>query len=114
MMHCEAGNPVIRKSVQDYMTQENYNDVQQCYDTDNVSYKVFGIEDLKQIRFAYRGNASKAILAAGGQDMLNEMYADYQLAESEWDPDFDITLKVDCSNMPKTHKISKKNMDEET
>ena len=46
--------------------------------------------------------------------MLEEVYADYQLDEAEWDPDFDITLKIDCSGLPKTHKISKKNMDEET
>lgn len=46
--------------------------------------------------------------------MLDKIYTEYQLAEAEWDPDFDITLKIDCSNMPKTHKISKKNMDEET
>jgi len=46
--------------------------------------------------------------------MLNAIYADYLLPEAEWDPDFDLTLKIDCSNMPKTQKISKKNMDEET
>ena len=113
-MHVEAANPVIRKSIQDIMTHENYTDTQCCYDTDNVSYKIFGLEDLKQIRFCYRGNSSKEIMAAGGKDMLEEVYADYQLDEAEWDPDFDITLKIDCSGLPKTHKISKKNMDEET
>mgnify|MGYP001490775848 CR=1 FL=1 len=29
------------------MTQENYSEVQQSYDTDNVSYKVFGNEETK-------------------------------------------------------------------
>ena len=113
-MHIEAGNPVIKKSIQDAMIQENYTDTQNCYDTDDVSYKIVGIEDLKQIRFCYRGNASKVILAAGGMDMLKEIYADYLLPEAEWDTSFDVTLKIDCSNLPKTQKISKKTMDEDT
>ena len=113
-MHIEAGNPVIKKSIQDAMIQENYTDTQNCYDTDDVSYKIVGIEDLKQSRFCYRGNASKVILAAGGMDMLKEIYADYLLPEAEWDTSFDVTLKIDCSNLPKTQKISKKTMDEDT
>jgi len=114
MMHIEAGNPVIKKGIQDAMIQENYTDTQNCYDTDNVSYRIFGIENLKQLRFCYRGNASKEILAAGGMDMLKEIYADYLLPESEWDPSFDVTLKIDCDGLPKTQKISKKTMDEDT
>lgn len=46
--------------------------------------------------------------------MLQEIYADYILPEAEWDPDFDVTLKIDCNGLPKTQKISKKTMDEET
>jgi len=45
--------------------------------------------------------------------MIDELYGDYKLPESEWDPDFDVTLTIDASTFPKTHKI-KKSMDEET
>lgn len=47
-------------------------------------------------------------------DMLKEIYADYLLPESEWDSEFDVTLKIDCDGLPKTQKISKKTMDEDT
>lgn len=98
-MHIEASNPVIKKGIHDAMIQENYTDTQNCYDTDNVSYRISGNEDLKQFRFCYRGNDSKKILANGGMDMLKEIYANYLLPESEWDPDFDITLKIDCDGL---------------
>lgn len=113
-MHIEAGNPVIKNGIQDAMIQKNYIVNQSCFDTDNVAYKIFGIENLKQFRFCYRGNDSKKILAAGGMDMLKEIYADYLLPESEWDHDFDVTLKIDCKGLPKTQKVSKKTMDEDT
>jgi hypothetical protein len=44
--------------------------------------------------------------------MLNEVYSDFLLDQSEWDPEFDYTLKIDAANLPKTKKVSKK-MDEE-
>lgn len=40
------------------------------------------------------------------------MYKDYLIPESEWDPDYDVTLRIDLGAMPKTQKI-KKSMDEE-
>jgi hypothetical protein len=34
--------------------------------------------------------------------MLEDLYKDYLIPESEWDPDFDVTLRIDLGNMPKT------------
>ena len=43
--------------------------------------------------------------------MLQDIYKDHVLPESEWDSDFDLSLKIDLGTMPKTQKI-KKSMDE--
>lgn len=45
--------------------------------------------------------------------MLAELYSEFLLDESQYDPDSDVTLKIDSGNLPKTQKVSKK-MDEET
>lgn len=116
-MHVPSANPVIRKAISDYMIKETYHEMETCYDTDNVVYKVFGIDDeasnTKEFRFCYKGNATAKIMECGGKDMLEELYKDYLLPESEWDPDFDLTLRIDPGNLPKTQKV-KKSMDEET
>jgi len=79
MMHCTPSNPVIRKAINDYMIKEIYHEVETCYDTDNVVYKVSGIEDAKQFRFSFKCNCSKKILANGGEDMLKELYPEFLL-----------------------------------
>lgn len=43
--------------------------------------------------------------------MLDELYKDYQIPQSEHLSDFDLTLGIDCSKLPKTQKV-KKDMDE--
>jgi hypothetical protein len=113
MMHCTSANPVIRKAINDYMIKEIFHEMETCYDTDNVVYKVWGNEDAKLFHFAYRGNDSRKILANGGIDMLKELYPEYMMDEAQYDPDYDITLKIEQGNMPKTQKV-KKTMDEET
>ena len=113
MMNVSSANPVIRKAMSDYLLKDAHNEAQSCHDTDNVVYKVFGIEDAKEVRFCYKGNATAKIMENGGKDMIDSIYKDYVLAESEWDPEYDVTLRVDPGDLPKTQKI-KKSMDEET
>ena len=43
--------------------------------------------------------------------MLEKKYNEFMTDESNWDPDFDLTLVIDLNNMPKTKKV-KKTMDE--
>jgi hypothetical protein len=54
------------------------------------------------VKFAFKCNCTKQILANGGQDVLNELYSEYQLPQGEFLPDFDITLGIDVSKLPKT------------
>jgi hypothetical protein len=63
------------------------------------------------IKFGFKCNCTKDILKNGGQDVLDELYKENQIPESEWLPDFDITLGIDTSKLPKTQKI-KKGLDE--
>jgi hypothetical protein len=63
------------------------------------------------VKFCFRCNCSKEILANGGQEVLDELYSEYQIPKSEYIPDYDITLGIDVSKFPKTQKI-KKTMDE--
>ena len=113
MMHCDSANPVIRKAINDYMTKDSFSEMETCYDTDNVNYKVWGNEESKQFYFAYRGNDSKKILENGGREMIQELYGNYMLEENLWDPNYDITLKIDGGNLPKTQKVKKTMTEEE-
>lgn len=45
--------------------------------------------------------------------MLESLYQEHMLPESEYDPLFDVSLKIDTTSIPKTQKV-KKSMDEET
>jgi hypothetical protein len=52
-------------------------------------------------------------LANGGEEMLKDLYQEYILPTGDHLPDYDITLGIDVSKLPKTQKV-KKTMDEET
>ena len=110
-----------------FITQLTHRDIlirETAFDYDNCIYFVSKEDGSNMVKFGFTCNCSKQILANGGQEMLDELYkgmrigcgdrniVDYQIAASEWLPDFDITLGIDCSKLPKTQKI-KKDMDEE-
>ena len=101
-MHISPSNPVIKKVLNDFLVKELYDYTETAYDTDNVVYRVYGNEAAKEFRFAFKCNCAKQILAAGGKEMLEDLYKDYLIPESEWDPDFDVTLRIDLGSMPKT------------
>ena len=84
-----------------------------AYDYDNVIYKVEGFGDSKFVKFSFKSNCSKHIMANGGVEMLESLYKEHMLPESEYDPLFDVSLKIDTTSIPKTQKV-KKSMDEET
>ena len=48
------------------------------FDTDDVVYRIEGNEDENYCLFSYRGNDHKNILASGGQEMLDELYKEFQ------------------------------------
>lgn len=45
--------------------------------------------------------------------MLDELYSDLKCPEGEQDPDYDITLKIDTTQMPQTKKVKKSLSEEE-
>lgn len=111
-MHISPSNPVVKKVLTDFMSKELFTSIETAYDTDNVVYRVYGNEDAKKFRFAFKSNCSKFLLDNGGREMLEEKYKEFN-AEilSKDDPDFDVTLVIDLNDMPKTKKI-KKSMEE--
>jgi len=58
-MHISPSNPVLKKALNDFLSKEMYNDVETAYDTDNVTYRVYGNEDKKQFKFCFSSNCSK-------------------------------------------------------
>lgn len=104
---------MIRKVLGDFMQKELYDYQELAYDTDNVIYKIYGDEARKEFRFCYRSNCTALILANGGRELLEERYAQHMVPEEEWDPEFDITLRIDLSAMPQTKKVKKSMSDEE-
>lgn len=84
-----------------------------AFDYDNCIYYVMKDEGSSLIKFGFKCNCAKEILANGGQQMLDELYSgkwrqtpvisiEYKLPESEKLQDFDITLGIDSSTLPKT------------
>lgn len=82
-----------------------------AYDYDNCSYFIIRGENSTLLKMGFTCNSTKEILANGGQEMLNELYKEYLLPESENIPNYDITLGIDISKLPKPTKV-KKNTDE--
>jgi hypothetical protein len=109
MMIPTAVNPVIKTAISDILIRETFGDSQTCFDCDDVVYRIEGNEDEKCVRFSYLGNDSDNIMKNGGEEMLKELYADYNDAAAEG---FHVTLKVQGGNLPKTTKI-KKSMSED-
>jgi hypothetical protein len=90
-----------------------------AYDYDQCIYFVSRDQDAEIVKFAFSCNCTKQILANGGEQMLNDLYAgnptlysysvplDNILPKEDFVPDYDITLGIDASKLPKTQsKIS--------
>lgn len=45
--------------------------------------------------------------------MIDQCYKEFALPKSEYDPDYDVTIRISTAGMPKTQKV-KKSMDDET
>lgn len=110
-MYINASNPVIKKVLNDFLSRELYDYQELAYDTDNVIYKVYGDEDAKQFKFCFKSNCSQQVLNNGGREMLESEYKEFLLPEDEWDSEYDVTLGINLSNLPKTKKV-KKSMDD--
>jgi len=87
--------------------------IETAYDYDNCVYVVQKAQGDNVVKFGFRCNCAKEILQNGGQQMLDELYAgnhtsstinhiEYKVADAEKIADFDVTLGIDSSKLPKT------------
>ena len=83
------------------------------FDSDEVIYKIIGIPKAKVVLFGFKCSAAAEIMANGGQEMIDAMYAEYACPPEEGVPDFDVTLKISTSSIPKTKKIQNTMSEEE-
>ena len=100
-MSISPSNPVIHQILKGALTKDIVIR-ETAFDYDNCIYFVAKDDGSSLVKFGFTCNCTKQILANGGQQMLDELYKDYQLPASEFIPDFDITLGIDCSKLPKT------------
>ena len=110
-MHVEPSNPIVMKVMQDFLTKDLYYS-EQAFDYDNVVYQISGDEETKKVTFSFKCNCAKEVFAHGGNEMLEELYQEFMVYPSQYEDGFDVSLKIDTSDFPKTTKI-KKSMDEE-
>jgi hypothetical protein len=83
-----------------------------AFDYDNCIYFMSRDVDSEMIKFSFKCNCTKQILANGGQEMLDDLYKgkhiiylsliDFLLPPSELIEEYDLTLGIDTSKFPKT------------
>ena len=112
MMSNSPSNPIIYKILKNCLLKD-ITLRETAYDYDNCIYFVSRDEGNDFIKFSFSTNCSKQILANGGEEMLQDLYKDNILPKEQQDSNYDITLGIDTSKLPKTQKV-KKSMDEET
>ncbi len=101
MMSISPSNPVMYQNLKGAVTKDILIR-EQCFDYDNCIYFVSKEMDQEQILFGFRCNCTKDILANGGQEVLDELYKENQIPKDKWLPDYDITLAIDTSQLPRT------------
>ena len=110
-MYIEPKNPIVHKLLGEFL-QKGLEHSETVYEFDNCQYLICGTPDGKAVYFAFKSNCP-AVLAPLGKEMVKELYPEYECPESEYAPDYDITLKITKEDWSKTKKV-KKDMDEET
>ena len=111
-MYVDPVNPIIKKTLSEFLQKElAYGE--QSFDFDDVVYQVAGDPDNNQVLYSFKCNNASAIFENGGNEMLEEEYAQFSVPRDQWLPDWDVTLSVNTSAFPKTAKVKKNMTDEE-
>ena len=110
-MYIDPVNPIIKKTLSDMLTKELAIG-EKAYDFDDVVYTVEGQPEESQVVYTFKCNAGPAIFENGGNELLEQEYADFSCPRDQWRPDADVTLAISTADFPKTQKI-KKSMSEE-
>ena len=112
MMYNSPSNPIIYKTLRSCLLR----DVpikETIYDYDQCVYFIESEIGNPLIKFAFASKCTKEILENGGRLMLEDIYKEHALPESQGIAEFDLTLGIDNSKLPQIQKI-KKTMDEAT
>ena len=94
MMYNSPSNPIIYKILRSCLLRD-ITMRETTYDYDQCIYFVQSDEGNSIVKFGFSSKCSKEIMTNGGKEMLNELYKEHLLPESENIPDFDITLGLD-------------------
>ena len=98
-MYVDPVNPIIRKTLTDFLTKElEYGE--QSFDSDNVIYSVQGQPEQQQVLYSFKCNAAQTMFDNGATEMLEAEYAQFALPREEWLPDWDVTLRVSSADFP--------------
>jgi len=76
MMYISPSNPVMYQNLKGAVTKDIFIR-EMCFDYDNCIYFVSKELEKDQILFGFRCNCTKDILANGGQEVLDELYAEH-------------------------------------
>ena len=110
-MYVDPVNPIIRKTLTEYLTKElEYGE--QSFDFDDVVYSVMGQPEEQKVLYSFKCNNAGVIFENGGNEMLDAEYAQFAIPRDQWVPDWDVTLCISSADFPQTSKV-KKSMSEE-
>lgn len=101
MMSISPSNPVMYQNLKGAVTKDILIR-EQCFDYDNCIYFLAKDMEEENIKFGFRCNCTKDILANGGQEVLDELYKENQIPKDQWLPDYDISLAIDTTGFPRT------------
>lgn len=78
-----------------------------AYDYDGCCYKISRTEGSNILKFGFSCHCTQKIMENGGKEMLDELYPEYKVPDSEKLEGADITLGINMDVIPKTHKLKK-------
>ena len=109
-MYIEPENPIVKQTL-DNLLKKDLAISEFIYDYDGFVYLVQGMDDC--VTLSLQCSCADAIYANGGSEMLQELYPEFVVPRDETDPKFDLTLRINTSDMPKTQKVGKSLSEEE-
>lgn len=111
-MYTPPENPILLKIMQATINKElTIKEV--AFDYDSCVYQVLKRQDEDFVLFGFSCNCFNDIMQNGGQEMLDELYPEFKAGPGQKIEDFDITLAISLTQLPKTQKLKKTLSEEE-
>ena len=105
-MYVDPVNPIIKKTLSEYL-QKELEFGEQSFDFDDTVYTVAGDPENEKVWFQFKCNNAEVIMENGGMEMLEQEYAQFMCPRDQWVPDWDVTLVISTSDLPKTQKVKR-------